>query len=553
MFRKKLSLTLLILVIGLSACGTQSSLETVSTESVQLQSAAPAEQAETVPISTTTKAEPSNTSLSYPIVDTDQGNCYDANNQVDCPQTGSAFFGQDAQYNGNQPSYTDNGDGTITDSVTGLMWQQDPGEKMTYDQAVAGATNLTLAGYSDWRLPSIKELYSLIQFDGLDPSGPASTDLVPFIDTNYFNFEYGDESAGERIIDSQWATSTKYVSTTMNSAETMFGVNFADGRIKGYGYGAMRGNEKTFFVIYVRGNTAYGQNAFVDNGNSTVSDNATGLTWTQSDSGSSTGSETGGMDWEAALNYCESLDTGGSSDWRLPNVKELQSIVDYSRSPDTTNSAAIDPIFNTSSITNEAGQVDYPFFWSSTTHANLRSGGNASYVSFGRALGNMNNQWMDVHGAGAQRSDPKTVSAAAQYAESGHGPQGDAIRGSNYVRCVTDSGTSTNVSGNPSSAPSGTTDTQTPADGQGSQPPSGQSAPGENQTDGQGRPQIDFASAAAQLGVTEDALRAALGAPPPDFDTAAAQLGVTVDELIAALGIPTGGPQGGQGAPPNGG
>ena len=81
------------------------------------------------------------------------------------------------------------------------------------------------------------------------------------------------------------------------------------------------------------------------------------------------------------------------------------------------------------------GGVDYPAFWSSTTHANQVSGGNASYVNFGRALGYMNNQWVDVHGAGAQRSDPKTGSAADW--PTGHGPQGDAIRGSNYVRCVT--------------------------------------------------------------------------------------------------------------------
>ena len=328
-----------------------------------------------------TQTQTQTTNLTYPIVDTGQGNCYDNNSETACPTEGQNFYGQDAQYMGNAPQYRDNGDGTVSDLVTGLMWQQDPGDKMTYDQAVAGADSFTLAGYDDWRLPSIKELYSLIQFSGLDPSGPNSTTLIPFIDTDYFNFEYGDENAGERIIDSQWATSTKYVSTTMNGAETMFGVNFADGRIKGYGTGPMPGQSqgKLFFAIYVRGNTAYGENEFVDNGNGTVSDLATGLTWAQNDSGT-------GMNWDAAINYCESLDYAGTTDWRLPNVKELQSIVDYSRSPDTTNSAAIDPTFSVSTITNEAGQSDYPFFWSSTTHANQMSGGNAAYVSFGRRI-----------------------------------------------------------------------------------------------------------------------------------------------------------------------
>ena len=376
------------------------------------------------------QAQTAPASLSYPIVDTDQVYCYDDSSSTPCPSEGTYYYGQDAQCTGNPPHYQDNGDGTVSDLVTGLMWQADPGEKMTYDQAVAGAASFNLAGYSDWRLPSIKELYSLIQFSGLDPSGPNSTNLIPFLDTDYFNFEYGDENAGERIIDSQWATSTKYVSTTFNGAETMFGVNFADGRIKGYGTGPMpeQSEGKLFFAIYVRGNTAYGVNEFVDNGDGTVSDLATGLTWAQNDSGT-------GMNWEAALNYCENLDYAGTADWRLPNAKELQSIVDYSRSPDATNSAAIDPIFNISTITNEAVQLDYPAFWSSTTHANQMSGGNATYVSFGRSLGYMNNQWIDVHGAGSQRSDPKTGSASDY--PTGHGPQGDAIRIENYVRCVT--------------------------------------------------------------------------------------------------------------------
>jgi hypothetical protein len=531
MFSKKLSLTLLVLIIGLSACGSQPVAESNSSDVVEQsqpvlpsqKESASAAQTETISVNTQSAA-----SLTYPIVDTDQGNCYDAQSQVACPDAGMSFYGQDAQYKGSQPSYTNNSDGTITDNVTGLMWQQDPGAKMTYSQAVAGASNVTLAGYSDWRLPSIKELYSLIQFDGLDPSGPSASNLVPFIDTDYFNFEYGDESAGERVIDSQWATSTKYVSTTMNGNETMFGVNFADGRIKGYGTNAMRGGEKTFFVIYVRGNTAYGQNNFSDNGNGTISDNATGLSWTQNDSSI-------GLKFEAALKYCESLDYAGSSDWRLPNVKELQSIVDYSRSPDTSNSAAIDLIFNISSITNEAGQVDYPAFWSSTTHANLRSGGNAAYVNFGRSMGNMNGQWMDVHGAGAQRSDPKTGSASDY--PTGHGPQGDAIRVDNYVRCVSDKST-INLEGNPSSVAAETM----------TQPPSGQEAGALNQADGQGRPGVDLASAAAQLGVTEEALRSALGPPPPDLEAAAVQLGVSVQDLIAALGIFVGGPPNGGGA-----
>ncbi len=367
----------------------------------------------------------------YPVVDTGQSYCYDAHNSIPCPAEGEAFYGQDAQIRGNAPSYTDNGDGTVTDNVTGLMWQQDPGDKMTYDEAVAGAASFSLAGYDDWRLPTIKELYSLILFSGYDPSGLSggTSELTPFIDTETFMFEYGDESVNERIIDSQFISSTEYVSTTMGGNKTVFGVNFADGRIKGYPVGAVPGQTdgKLFFVLYVRGNPDYGVNDFADNGDGTITDWATGLTWMQADSGTV-------MDWEEALAYCQQADIGGYVDWYLPNAKELQSIVDYNRSPLTSQSAAIDPLFQATPIVDERGGSNYGFYWSSTTHANMMSGDHAAYVSFGEALGYMNGSWMDVHGAGAQRSDPK-VDSAAQY-PTGHGPQGDAIRGENLVRCV---------------------------------------------------------------------------------------------------------------------
>jgi hypothetical protein len=264
-----------------------------------------------------------NVALPYTVVDTEQSTCYDAQSEVACGQ--SSMPGQDAQYAGNQPRYRDNGDGTVTDLNTGLMWQADPGTKTTYAQAVDGASTFRLAGYDDWRVPSIKELYSLILFDGTDASSCLGTcSLTPFIDTRYFGFSYGDQSAGERAIDSQFVSSTKYVSTTMRGADTVFGVNFADGRIKGYPAGPMPGQPsgKLYYVLYVRGNHQYGHNLFVDNGDGTITDQATGLIWMQSDSGV-------GMDWPQALAYCEGSTTAGHDDWRLPNAKELQSIVDY--------------------------------------------------------------------------------------------------------------------------------------------------------------------------------------------------------------------------------
>ena len=271
-------------------------------------------------------------------------------------------------------------------------------------------------------------------FSGIDPSGYEGNntdDLVPFIDTDYFGFGYGDTDAGERIIDAQLASSTLYVGTTMNGDETMFGVNFADGRIKGYGTGPLPGQteDKLFYIMYVRGNSDYGINDFEDNGDGTITDNSTGLMWMQADNGE-------GLTWKDALSYAENSDYAGYSDWRLPNAKELQSIVDYSRSLNTTNSAAIDPLFNATQITNEAGQDDYPWYWSGTTHQTWVDGNDGAwgiYVCFGKATGNMNG-WVDVHGAGAQRSDPKAGDPSVY--EDGHGPQGDGVRIYNYVRLV---------------------------------------------------------------------------------------------------------------------
>ena len=138
----------------------------------------------------------------YPIVSTGQTTCFDSLTSIDCPDSGEQFFGQNAQYSGSGPTYVDSGDGTVTDLITGLMWQQLPGAKVTFAEAVALTTSFDLAGYDDWRLPTIKELYSLILFTGVDPSGWEGSDvsgLIPFIDTNYFDFEYGDTDAGERI------------------------------------------------------------------------------------------------------------------------------------------------------------------------------------------------------------------------------------------------------------------------------------------------------------------------------------------------------------------
>jgi hypothetical protein len=372
--------------------------------------------------------------IPYAIVDTNVLAFYDTRGEISAPQEdGAAFYGQDAHYVASQPDYTDNNDGTITDNVTGLMWQKDMGEMVTFDEAVSNTSSITTGGYNDWRLPTIKELFSLILYSG-QCMGPDA--ITPFIDTTYFDQPLGDTSNGGREIDAQTWSSTEYLGITMRNDSAVFGVNFIDGRVKGYP--KQKGGSGEYlqkYARYVRANSAYGENDFVDNDDQSVSDNATSLMWQQSDDGQA-------RDWEEALAYCQDLTLAGFSDWHLPDAKELQSIVDYTRSPQTEggNSAAIDPVFHISQIEDPEGENFYPYFWTSTTLLDGVSPGNAAvYVTFGRALGYLttggNETLLDVHGAGAIRSDPKTGNAS-DYPSHTTGFQGDVQYVYNFVRCV---------------------------------------------------------------------------------------------------------------------
>ena len=331
------------------------------------------------------------------------------------------------------------------------MWQEIPtSEGFDWQGAKEYCENLELGGYDDWRLPTAKELFSISDF----------SEGWPYLDTTYFslvNTNFVDKS------EQYWTSNTYAGHTEEGGYAAAFGVNHATGHIKAYAgeepkdrkdqkgpppsgknpQGQERpegedtegnrppppgngekpmGNPMLKHVRAVRGDT-YGINEFVDNADKTITDKATGLMWSKMDSQK-------GLDWKNALHYAENSELAGYSDWRLPNVKELQGIVDYSFAPDAKDTLydgpAIDPIFKCSEIKNENDEIDYPYFWTSTS-ARFQKGKPyyyAWYVAFGRAV---NNQGHDFHGAGAVRFDTKHKNGPAS--EGGE-------RFNNYVRLV---------------------------------------------------------------------------------------------------------------------
>jgi hypothetical protein len=220
------------------------------------------------------------------------------------PDTGqvasfTTSYGEDSDYTINPPSFTDNGDGTLTDNITGLMWQKADGGEMTWESASAYARGLNLGDFSDWRLPTNHELFSILNHSE-----------NPALDANYFtlsNAEY-------------WWTSE----TLAGDAGRVWVANAGGGagpHPKEETISA--GGSKRFHARCVRGGSSSTRPtpSFTDNGDGTITDLDTGLIWQQAEVLSP-------MSWDAALRYADTLALAGYSDWRLPNVKELQSLGD---------------------------------------------------------------------------------------------------------------------------------------------------------------------------------------------------------------------------------
>ncbi len=377
--------------------------------------------------------------VTYPIVDTMQDACFDlTGTEITCPTLGEALYGQDVQHPHLSASYTDNGDGSVSDNNTGLLWQKTPQfDRFQYADALDYCTALDLARRTDWRVPTIKELYSLADFRG-ELLKPEEGQPTPYIDTTVFDFEYPSEGM---IFAGQYWSSTLYVKGPVMNGRNQgaFGFNFADGHIKSYGTGLdfysgaaasssglpngpSDGKAPGNYVRCVSGDEGvYGVNSFADNGDGTVSDLSTGRMWQQADDGTR-------REWPEALAYCEALGLAGFDDWTLPNSKELQSIVDYNR----TGFPAIDEsIFG---ITQDHDSLDY---WSSTTFGDFKN--YANVFAFGKALSKAGEQtdFTDWHGAGAQRSSIKSLVGQDMSEDTTCSINAcDYNRSDNLVRCV---------------------------------------------------------------------------------------------------------------------
>ena len=251
------------------------------------------------------------------LPDTGQTTCYGRYREITCPQPGEDYYGQDANYTINPPSYTKldaNGNALaapitswamVKDNVTGLVWEVKTNDDSihsrndwyTWQEAqdifIGSLNSSGFGGYTDWRLPTTKELASIMN----------RNNALPAIDTNYFpNHPYGE----------MWSSTT----TASNTSQA-----WCHGWSFGFAGSCNKSDEGS--VRAVRGQTIPA-NHFVNNGDGTITDTSTGLMWQQATASTK-------MIWETALSYCEGLSLAGYTDWRLPNINELWSIVDYQR------------------------------------------------------------------------------------------------------------------------------------------------------------------------------------------------------------------------------
>jgi hypothetical protein len=218
--------------------------------------------------------------------------------------------GEDADFTINEPFFIVNANGTALDTITGLLWQRGDGGEMTIENARKYCDTLTLGGYTNWRLPRVNEAYSILNHQNTNPALDANV----FIKNAAQYWWTGDV----QFNDSQkiWCTNAGGGIGNHPKAETV-----------------SAGGTKKFHVRAVRDVTApVSMQHFTALNSLLVRDEITGLVWSKAPF-------TDSLTWEDALLYADSCRLGNFTDWRLPNIKELQSIADISRMNPALNTA----------------------------------------------------------------------------------------------------------------------------------------------------------------------------------------------------------------------
>ena len=302
----------------------------------------------------------------FPLADTSQRQCYDAAVAMACAAAGQPFHGQDAQFGWDtthaaterftrDPRVTDQP--VVTDNVTALVWQGCSlglsgddcttgfATKAAWVDQLAGCDALSWGGYDDWRLPDPYELQSLVDQD---------TASSPAVDTTVFP---------ATALDWYWSSSSSVDTTWAWTVHFGFGTVASD----------VKANPRSARCVRAGALQARHFEPSTVAGDRIVTDTQSGLVWQGCPAGTS-GDDCGTgriawSTWEAALAYCEGLSWAGLDDWRLPNLNELQSIVDY-----RYRSTSVDP--NVFPGLSSSG-------WTSTTRSSFMASAMAVNFEFG--------------------------------------------------------------------------------------------------------------------------------------------------------------------------
>ena len=273
---------------------------------------------------------------------TGQTKCYDiAGNQIPCARTG-----QDGEIQAGgawpNPRFVDNGDGAVTDRLTGLMWTKNANLHsvcITWYQAmdyVAGMNAGTYQnyGHTDWRVPNINELESLLNADEENTSAWLNSKGFSNVQPLY----YWSSTTNAYFPSFAWFAGMRngFLYDGNKSSNCYYVWPVRAGQCGGLGDSVISlpktGQTKSYYSGddgALQKGVAWPNPRFTDNADGTVTDNLTSLMWTKN-ANASWGS------WQEVLNYVAGMNAGtyqnyGHTDWRVPNRNELRSLVDYSQ------------------------------------------------------------------------------------------------------------------------------------------------------------------------------------------------------------------------------